>query len=442
MKQLSSDTKFAHLGKPGTAFTSGFQRRLDQILKLVNLDNKSILDQGCGEGVWLEKFSEYTDWDKIYGFDIDPESVELLKKQNPNLKSENIKVCPGEELEFDDETFDIVLSNEVLEHVVDDKKVVAETLRVLKPGGKFIIFTPNRGWPFETHGAFFRGKYYWGNIPFLPWMPKVVRKKFSLHVRNYGHFEIKKVVTANAQEESETEKVLIIPGFNGQIKDNWKEWAFNELRGVDVELLDLPESNTNLSNSLNYIESKYSDVLNSKGRVSIISHSAGAGIALKLSEKYDLNKLILVAPVVNATKDNSLELQNYYSQLGSYDLFKLKENINKVTVLFDAEDSVSGKDRTSYMIELLKGAKFIELKGKGHFTHHENVSTLPELLTMFKPVSKFKIIHHSHVFPGFDKLARKYGLFGKMIQKFFHLIEKTPLNFFGISHFIVAEKVY
>ncbi|MDQ7020615.1 MAG: alpha/beta hydrolase [Candidatus Dojkabacteria bacterium] len=195
-------------------------------------------------------------------------------------------------------------------------------------------------------------------------MPKVVRKKFSLHVRNYGHFEIKKVVTANAQEESETEKVLIIPGFNGQIKDNWKEWAFNELRGVDVELLDLPESNTNLSNSLNYIESKYSDVLNSKGRVSIISHSAGAGIALKLSEKYDLNKLILVAPVVNATKDNSLELQNYYSQLGSYDLFKLKENINKVTVLFDAEDSVSGKDRTSYMIELLKGAKFIELKGK------------------------------------------------------------------------------
>ncbi|MDQ7020614.1 MAG: class I SAM-dependent methyltransferase [Candidatus Dojkabacteria bacterium] len=93
MKQLSSDTKFAHLGKPGTAFTSGFQRRLDQILKLVNLDNKSILDQGCGEGVWLEKFSEYTDWDKIYGFDIDPESVELLKKQNPNLKSENIKVC-------------------------------------------------------------------------------------------------------------------------------------------------------------------------------------------------------------------------------------------------------------------------------------------------------------------------------------------------------------
>jgi hypothetical protein len=121
----------------------------------------------------------------------------------------------------------------------------------LKSGGKFIIFTPNRGWPFETHGMFFRGKYYWGNIPLLPWMPKFIFKKFAPHVRNYSNGEIRKL---------------------------------------------------------------FQD-------------------------------------------------------------------------------------------------------------------------------SGWKIVYHKHVFPGFDGAVRRFGFFGKIIQKFFHMIEKTPFHFFGISHLLVVEKV-
>ncbi len=194
MKKLSKDTKFAHLGKPGTAFSKGFRRRLNIFSKLVNLKDKVILDQACGEGVWLNKFAELTHPSNVYGFDIDPDSVNKFKKDTQTkIPHTNIKVCSAEELDFGDNFFDIVFSNEVLEHVNDDKKSVEEALRVLKPGGKFIIFTPNRGWPFETHGMFFRGKYYWGNIPLLPWMPKFIRKKFSPHVRNYSNGDIKKL---------------------------------------------------------------------------------------------------------------------------------------------------------------------------------------------------------------------------------------------------------
>jgi 2-polyprenyl-3-methyl-5-hydroxy-6-metoxy-1,4-benzoquinol methylase len=197
MKALDKDTKFAHLGKPGTAFTKGFQRRFDIITELVDFKDKIIMDQGCGEGVWMSQFAKFTDTKNIFGSDIDPESISKVAADNPNLLTSNIKICPAEDLTFEDNKFDIVFSNEVLEHVNDDKKSVEEVLRVLKPGGKFIIFTPNRGWPFETHGMFFRGKYIWGNIPFLPWMPKFIRKKFSPHVRNYSNGDIKKLLKVN-----------------------------------------------------------------------------------------------------------------------------------------------------------------------------------------------------------------------------------------------------
>jgi len=60
----------------------------------------------------------------------------------------------GEHLPFADGTFDLILSHEVLEHVADDRKAVAEVTRVLRPGGRAVLFVPNRGYPFETHGIY------------------------------------------------------------------------------------------------------------------------------------------------------------------------------------------------------------------------------------------------------------------------------------------------
>jgi SAM-dependent methyltransferase len=47
-------------------------------------------------------------------------------------------------LPFDDEVFDCVVSFQVIEHIRNDKRFVSEVMRVLKPGGKFIVTTPNR----------------------------------------------------------------------------------------------------------------------------------------------------------------------------------------------------------------------------------------------------------------------------------------------------------
>lgn len=224
MKQLSADTKFAYLGKAGSAFTPGFRRRLEMITKYLDLKNKTILDMGCGDGVWLEEFAKYTNTASVFGSEYDKEKVDTLIKKidlkGSKILPENIKHCPGEALNFSSNFFDVVFHNEVLEHVQDDVKTLKECLRVLKPNGHLVFFTPNRGWPFEQHGIFFNGKYIWGNIPLLPWLPKFFYKKFAYHVRNYSNKDIRKVIDSASEgvEIQIVKHTRIFPGFDGMVR--------------------------------------------------------------------------------------------------------------------------------------------------------------------------------------------------------------------------------
>jgi hypothetical protein len=58
-------------------------------------------------------------------------------------------------------------------------------VRAVRPGGRILIFVPNRLYPFETHGVFWRGKYRFGNIPLVNWLPAVLRDRLAPHVRAY-----------------------------------------------------------------------------------------------------------------------------------------------------------------------------------------------------------------------------------------------------------------
>jgi hypothetical protein len=48
-----------------------------------------------------------------------------------------------------------------------------------------VIFCPNRGYPFETHGIFWRGQYHFGNIPLVNYLPRRLRDRLAPHVRVY-----------------------------------------------------------------------------------------------------------------------------------------------------------------------------------------------------------------------------------------------------------------
>ncbi len=90
-----------------------------------------------------------------------------------------------EALPYPQNSFDLVLSHEVLEHVNDDRQAVAEMVRVLRPGGRAVIFVPNRLYPFETHGHYWRGEYHFGNTPLINYLPDPLRNRLAPHVRAY-----------------------------------------------------------------------------------------------------------------------------------------------------------------------------------------------------------------------------------------------------------------
>ena len=174
------------LGHPSYVWGFGQERRLDLIRRYVTLENRAILDVGCGLGMYVQAFRRFSQ--DVHGVDLDEDKV-----AQASLLLPNIQVAPAEDLPYPDGRFDVVLSHEVIEHVDDDRLAIAEAVRVLRepgpdggsPGGRLVVFAPNRLYPFETHGAFWGGSYHFGNIPLVNYLPDRWRNAYCPHVRVY-----------------------------------------------------------------------------------------------------------------------------------------------------------------------------------------------------------------------------------------------------------------
>jgi SAM-dependent methyltransferase len=166
------------LGHPSYVWRFGQERRLAMMAQYAPLAGRRILDTGCGLGMYVRAFRQFSD--EVYGIDVDPDKIAQASCELPNLQ-----VAPAEQLPFEDDFFDLVLSHEVWEHVNDDRAAAREAVRVLRLGGRLVVFVPNRLWLFETHGVYWRGVYHFGNIPLVNWLPDTLRNKLAPHVRAY-----------------------------------------------------------------------------------------------------------------------------------------------------------------------------------------------------------------------------------------------------------------
>jgi len=168
----------AVLGCPSYIWRFGQERRLALINRYAPLADKMILDVGCGLGTYVERFRGFSD--RVYGVDLEASRVAEAATRLPNLASARAEALP-----FPQDQFDVVLLHEVIEHVGDDRGVVEEAYRVTKPQGRIVIFAPNRLYPFETHGVYWRGRYRFGNIPLVNYLPDSLRRRLVPHVRAY-----------------------------------------------------------------------------------------------------------------------------------------------------------------------------------------------------------------------------------------------------------------
>lgn len=168
----------ASRGEPSYVWRAGQERRLELVRHYVPLQDRRILDVGCGIGMYTAAFRRYSP--HVFGVEIEWE-----RARQAQSRAAALTVSPGERLPFADTTFDIVFSHEVIEHVADDALTAREMVRVARGSGYIVLFCPNRWWPFETHGHFWRGRYYFGNTPLINYLPDVWRDRLAPHVRIY-----------------------------------------------------------------------------------------------------------------------------------------------------------------------------------------------------------------------------------------------------------------
>lgn len=179
--------KAALRGEPSYVWRAGQQRRLEMILRAAGERTAGhVLENGCGVGMYVQKLAACGGL--VTGLEYDFERVREARTQSGRV------VCAaGEGLPFPPDWFDLVLSHEVLEHVSDDRLAVQEIARVLKPGGRLALFVPNRGYPFETHGIYWRGTYRFGNIPLVNYLPRRWRDRLAPHVRTYSRRDLERL---------------------------------------------------------------------------------------------------------------------------------------------------------------------------------------------------------------------------------------------------------
>jgi SAM-dependent methyltransferase len=179
MAGRSHSDKAATRGEPSYVWRAGQERRLGMIrASAPMLEKGRVLVDGCGLGAYVEKLGAFSQC--VHGLDIEFDRVAEARRRMDHL------VCgAGEYLPYASESFDAVLSNEVIEHVQDDGLAVREMVRMLRRGGRLVLFCPNRWYPVETHGIYWRGRYIFGNIPFVNYLPNTIRNRLAPHVRAY-----------------------------------------------------------------------------------------------------------------------------------------------------------------------------------------------------------------------------------------------------------------
>jgi len=177
---MAHSSKAALRGEPSYVWRSGQERRLAMIAQWAQLDHARVLDSGGGNGMYAAQIQEQ------FGASVELFDIERERMQEAQRNAiKHTVVAASENTPYPSNYFDTIISNEVIEHVLDDKQAIAEMTRTLKPGGRIVLFCPNRWYPFETHGHYWNGQYHFGNTPLINYLPDTLRDKLVPHVRAY-----------------------------------------------------------------------------------------------------------------------------------------------------------------------------------------------------------------------------------------------------------------
>src|SRR3569623_2995599 len=132
------------------ALDPGLREHLDLLVRYTAASRKGggrLLDVGCGDGQSLEILADLG-W-SVSGVEVDPGAVAVARGRGLDVRHGTLAQAALAE-----DTFDVVTSSHVIEHVHDPADILRQSRRVMRPGGHLVTVTPNaRAMLVERHGA-------------------------------------------------------------------------------------------------------------------------------------------------------------------------------------------------------------------------------------------------------------------------------------------------
>lgn len=193
--------------------------RIARVLQTVS-PRAIVADIGCHNGVYTIMYAQVQGVSIIEGFDIANKALEAARERGLRafLWNAGMEPCPAET-----EKYDVIISSEVIEHIVDTEYFVSEIRRILKSKGHVILTTPNL--------------YYWlSRVKFLfaetPWNYPGVSSQFKANRNiNTEHIRVNGVKEWSAFFEARGFKVLRTQGL---------DWVVpSALKARIIHLIDL-----------------------------------------------------------------------------------------------------------------------------------------------------------------------------------------------------------
>ena len=128
------------------------------------LAGRTVLDIGCSVGGRSVRLAETLRAPKVYGLDILPEDVEVANRFAASRSvAGDFRAGRGEEMPFDSDSIENIVTYDAFEHVADVEAVLRECRRILVPGGHLVAVFPPFGNPFESHLLF-------SQLPAIHWI--------------------------------------------------------------------------------------------------------------------------------------------------------------------------------------------------------------------------------------------------------------------------------
>lgn len=115
-----------------------------------------VADVGCGGGGLLRLLRERWPGARTFAGDLSPGLLRLARERAPGA---HLAVSDAQRLPWRTGGFDVAFMTEVLEHLLDYPRALAEIQRILKPGAVFVVTVPNRDWVLYEQVKDRRDKY-------------------------------------------------------------------------------------------------------------------------------------------------------------------------------------------------------------------------------------------------------------------------------------------